>query len=72
MTELRFHREIYLEKSLDEALQTYGRFAKFERADEAAHFVLRLQGKSAGRERQVAGELSNYVLGLTIRGRKTR
>jgi hypothetical protein len=72
MTELRFHREIYLEKTLDDALLTYQRFAKFERTDEPSHFVVRLQGKTPARERQVAGEFGNFVLGHSIRGRKSR
>lgn len=68
--ELRFHRDVYAGTSVDEAVKLYGKYARFELAEEARHWVVRLTAKSAERERQVAGELANYALGLTIKQRR--
>ena len=67
MTELRFHREIYRGTALDEAVKVFAKFATFELAEEPEHWVVKLTAKSAARERQVAGELGNYALGLAIK-----
>lgn len=72
MIELRLHKELYAAPALDEALQTYARFATLAKSEEGAHWLVRIEGKSPSRERQVAGELGNYVLGLTVRSRKSR
>lgn len=68
MTELRFHRELYRGEAVDEAVRVFGRFAGLERADEPMHWVVRVSPTTAD-ERTVAGELRNYVLGLTVRQR---
>jgi len=65
--ELRFHRELYRGECVDEALKVYARFARFERDEEAEHWVVRVDAGSAARERRIADELANYALGLTIR-----
>lgn len=71
--ELRFHRDVYAGASVDEATRKlYGRYARFELSEEARHWVVRLTAKSAERERQVAGELANYALGLTIKQRRDK
>ena len=69
MTELRLHRELYTGAALDGALAVYAPHATFERADDAAHWVVRITSRSLERERRVAGELGNYALGLTVKGR---
>ncbi len=66
MIELRFHRELYDGKSVDEALKIFGPHASFEQAEETAHWIVRLSAADGAREKRVAGELSNYALGLTI------
>jgi hypothetical protein len=70
MTELRFARDLYDGKAVDEALKIFESYGTFERAEEPSHWVVRLTGKSAGREKRVSRELANYALGLTIKGRK--
>lgn len=65
--ELRFHREIYAGPCVDEAVKVYSRFARFELDEERTHWVVRLSARSEARERQIAGELANYALGLTIK-----
>lgn len=69
MTELRFHRELYEGKAVDEALKIFGAHATFEQAEEAAHWVVRVTGADEAREKRIAGELANYALGLTISSR---
>jgi hypothetical protein len=64
--ELRFHRELYDGKALDEALKIFGAHASFEQAEEAAHWVVRLSAADGAREKRIAGELANYALGLSI------
>jgi hypothetical protein len=64
--ELRFHREVYAGTAVDEATKRLARFADFELAEEPTHWVVRLRCKDEGRERQVAGVLANWALGLTV------
>ena len=72
MIELRFHRELYDGKAVDEALQIFGAHATFEQADEPAHRIVRLTGPDVAREKRIAGEFANYALGLTIRSKEAR
>jgi hypothetical protein len=72
MTELRFHRELYRGESVDEAVKTYARFGTFELAEEPTHWVVKVSCKTPARERQVAGELGNTALGLSLRVRSGR
>jgi hypothetical protein len=67
MKELRFHRSIYSESAVVEALGVFGPYATIERTDEGDHAVVRVSADSAARERRVAGELSNYALGVSVR-----
>ncbi|MEO7095006.1 MAG: HxsD-like protein [Polyangiales bacterium] len=66
MIELRFHRELYDGKSIDEALKIFGAHAGFEQAEEPTHWIVRVTGADPAREKRIAGELANYALGLTI------
>lgn len=69
MTELRLHRELYAGTAVDAAVKIYARFAAFELVEESTYWVVRVTGKNAKRETQVAQELANYALGTTIRER---
>lgn len=62
MIELRFHRELYQGKAIDEAVKTYASYATFEQAEEAEHWIVRVTGSE-----RVAREFANYALGLTIK-----
>jgi hypothetical protein len=64
--ELKFHREIYAGTAVDAAAKKLAAFAEIELAEEATHWVVRVRGKTESRERQVAGVLANWALGLTI------
>ncbi len=67
MIELRFHRELYDGRAIDEALKTFAKFASFEQAEEPSHWIVRITGKDSVRERRIANELGNFALGLTIK-----
>jgi hypothetical protein len=69
VTELRFHRGIYRGTAVDEAVKVFASYATFDLAEETDHWVVRVRGANANRERRVAGELANYALGLTIKAR---
>jgi hypothetical protein len=70
--ELRLHREIYRGTAVDEACGIYGSYATLERAEETDHWAVRVTAASPERERQVAGELANYALGLTVSTREAK
>jgi hypothetical protein len=64
--ELRFHRELYDGNAVHEAMKVFGAHATLEPAEEPSHWIIRVTGEGAAREKRVAGELANYALGLTI------
>jgi hypothetical protein len=70
VTELRLHRDLYLGAAVDEALGVFASHATFERDEAPAHWVVKITARTPQRERRVAGELGNYALGLTVKGRK--
>lgn len=72
MTELSFNRELYQGTAVDEAVKVFAGFATFELAEAPRHFIVRVSAATPERERQVAGELSNYALGLTVKNRGAR
>lgn len=69
MRELRFHRELYRGESVDEAIGVYARFAKITPVEEDDYWLVQVEAGSPKREIQIADELANYALGLTIRNR---
>jgi hypothetical protein len=69
VTELSFDRTLYSGPALDEAVKAFDGFADFALSETAQAWVVRVEGP---RERDVARELSNYALGLTIRARGQR
>lgn len=66
MIALSFHKDLYDGFALDEAMKIYERFGTFERAEDEAHWVIRVSATNASREERLVQELSNYALGLTI------
>lgn len=72
MIELRFHRDLYRGESVDAAAKALAPYAtSIDRAEEPAHWVLRVSAASPERERRVAGEIANRALGVTVRGAGT-
>jgi hypothetical protein len=70
VTVLRLHRDLYQGAALGEALGVFAPHGTFERKDEPSHWVVEITANSPERERRIAGELGNYALGLTAKGRK--
>jgi hypothetical protein len=69
MTELRFHRDLYRGESIDAAASALAAYATaIDRAEEPAHWVLRITATTPERERRIAGEIANRALGITVRG----
>jgi hypothetical protein len=67
--ELRFHRDLYRGESVDAAAKALAPYATaIDRAEEPAHWVLRVTATTPERERRVAGEIANRALGITVRG----
>jgi hypothetical protein len=71
-TELRFHREIYPGEHVDEAAKRFEKYAQLARREDGEHWVIEVTAKTPARERQVAGELGNWALGLVVQKRGGR
>ena len=69
MKELRFHREVYDEVAVDEALAVFDEFmeARTETTDTELVVQCTAKPEHAQAEATLAAELANYALGLTIR-----
>ena len=67
MKELRLHRDLYRNEAVDEATEALAAYATIDRAEEPAHWVVRVTAANPERERRVAGEIANRALGLTVR-----
>jgi len=67
MKELRFHRALYPGEAVDAAIRTFDAWATFTRETSPSHWIVQISARSAAAERRIAGELSNYALGLTVR-----
>lgn len=67
MKELRFHRDLYPGTALDAAIKTYDEWAEIQREESATHWIVKISAGNPAAERQIAGELANYALGLTVR-----
>jgi len=69
VTVLKFDRALYAGPCIDEAVKAFAGYAEFRLAEEPSAWVVELSAATPTREREVARELSNCALGLTIRGR---
>jgi hypothetical protein len=63
---LRLHRELYVEKAIDDAIALYAAHATIAKADDGAYVTVSVASDRPGRADRVARELGNYALGLTI------
>ena len=68
MKELRFHRGLYPGEAVDAAIKTFEPWAEITRDSSPTHWIVQLTASSSAAERRIAGELSNFALGLTVRG----
>jgi hypothetical protein len=70
VTVLRLRRDLYQGSAVDQALGVFAPHGTFERKEEPSHWVVEISARSPERERRIAGELGNYALGLTVKGRR--
>jgi hypothetical protein len=66
---VELRKSLYEGRAVDEAIKVYDPHASLGRKEEPEHWVVTVTAKSEARERTIAGELANYALGLTVRGR---
>lgn len=69
MKRLSFAKDIYGGTAVDEAVKVFERFGQLGRSETPSAWVVDVACKSPARERQVAGELCNYALGLAVKAR---
>ncbi|MCH9682787.1 MAG: HxsD-like protein [Deltaproteobacteria bacterium] len=69
MKELRFHRDLYSGDAVDRAVETFEGWADVARTESPTHWIVQISGRSPAAERRIAGELSNFALGLTAGGK---
>jgi hypothetical protein len=72
VTALRLQRELYAGEAVAAAVAVYEPHGTLARKDEPTHWVVEIAARTPERERRIAGELGNYALGLTAKGRKGR
>lgn len=71
MIAVRMHRDVYRGAAVDEAVKVYAPHATLELSEDPLHWTVQVSAASPLRERRIAGELANYALGLTVKGRRT-
>jgi len=69
MRELRFAKDLYEGTQVDAAVKVFERFGELKTTEADDAWVVTVDASSDARVRRLAGEIANYALGLTIRGR---
>ncbi len=70
MTELSFHRDLYTEAAVRDAVSRYATYAEIACAEGPDGLRVSISNAKPEREQRIARELANFALGLTIRQRK--
>ena len=70
MRELRFAKDLYEGTQVDAAVKVFERFGRLTTAADDDAWIVRVEAPSDARVRRLSGEIANYALGLTIRGRR--
>ncbi len=66
MTELRFQTDLYAVEAIDRTVAVYESFATIERESSGDLVILRVTAPDGVDEAELAGEIANYVLGVTV------
>jgi hypothetical protein len=66
MTELRFRTDLYAAEAIDRTVAAYESFATIERESFGEQVILRVTAPAGVDEAELAGEIANYVLGVTV------
>ncbi len=69
---LRFHREFYDGMAVDAAVKTFEDYGSFALSETESHWIVEVSGREGPALRELAGELQNYALGLSIDQRASR
>lgn len=67
MIEVRLHRDLYRASAVEEATRAYSAHGSVTLAEEGEYFLVRVEAE--GVERELADELANAALGLTVEQR---
>ena len=67
MRTLRFPKDLYPGKHVDQAIKLYDRFGTLGRDDDDTAWIVTVDAGSRAKTRRLAGELANYALGLTVK-----
>ena len=71
MVRLDFHYQLYSAAALDRTVELYREHAATEREQGPAHYRVEIEAGDAEIERQLAGEIGNYALALTVEERRS-
>ena len=63
---LRFHRDLYSGTAIDAAVGAFREVADCRLTEETAYWVVEVDARADAPLAEVAAELANYALGLTI------
>ena len=73
MRRLRFHRTLYSEAAIQEAIQAYGAFAKMELTEQEPYALVQVEPTSDDLDEDLlAGELANHALARSIEERRSQ
>jgi len=66
--ELRFHRDLYSAKAVDETAEAFAAVAAIERSEDESAITLAVEPRytKPAQVRRIIGELQNYALAKTI------
>jgi hypothetical protein len=67
--ELRFHRDLYAGTAVDAAVAAFREVAECRLREQPDHWVVEVTALGEAPAAEVAAELANYALGLTIEQR---
>ena len=71
MRELRLHHELYSLPAVQKTLKVFSGAGRVELHQEMPHYRVEIVGETREREAELAGELGNYALALTVEERRT-
>jgi hypothetical protein len=66
MTELRFRKDLYRSEAVDRTVSVFEPHVRIERGQDGGAEILKVFGDDPQQEREIAGEIANYVLGVTV------
>lgn len=68
MIELRFRLDVYDKDAVQQAVDVFSPHGRIQATPQEEAILVRIEGTSEQQEREVSGELGNFVLGATVDG----